>query len=87
MSLALFRFKVDNLSTKETTEFLGQGDTLEEAFKDGVKNCRTQFRGKNDGKARDELGMMVQTAQGVKHRPLPEFESDKPYSDEEPDFS
>lgn len=73
MSLKLFKFTVENTRTAETTNFLGQGHTVEEAFKDGIKNCRTQFRGKNDGKARDELGMMVQTAQGVKHRPLPEF--------------
>ena len=78
MSLALFRFDVENLSSRERTSFIGQGDTLQEDFAEGLKNVNEPFRPKQDGKFRPPTGLAVRTAAGqVVTRQVKEFESQK----------
>lgn len=79
MSVKLFGFCISNQVTKETTTFLGQGETIKEAFEDGIKTVQTTFRPKNDGKSRAEHGLMVQAQGGPVKRTFAEFESDIPY--------
>lgn len=84
MSQKLFRFSIENLRTKETTAFIGQGDTIDVAMKDGIKGANTPFRPKNDGKSRPDNGVMVKTSSGATvRRTLAEFESDIPHEAEE----
>ena len=73
----LFHFTVRNDRTGETIEFKGQGEALDEAFKDGYKLMGETFRPKNDGKARDPITCNVTTKNGQKvPRTLKEWESD-----------
>lgn len=39
----MYRFTVENITTKEVVAFLGDGQCLEEAFKDGIKNHQNQL--------------------------------------------
>lgn len=80
MSQHLFRFTVEAMSTKETTQFIGQGKTIEEALKDGKTNCQSSFRPKTDGRYNPEFGFMVTLPDGrTVRRTVPEFESSVPY--------
>lgn len=77
-TLKMFEFAVKNTKTGESTKFLGQGMTVAEAIKDGLKCVTDTFRPKNDGKQRDDVGLGVITPSGaVVKRSLAEFESDE----------
>ncbi len=77
MSLKLFQFSVQNMRTKECTRFLGQGVTMEEALKDGVKNAaESHGSGHQRGSG---TGVFVKCADGwVVQRTIGEFEGDEP---------
>lgn len=76
MSLKHFEFTIRNTRTNETCEFIGQGETIEEAFKDGAKNVIATFRPR-DGAKRDEHGISVTLRDGRKTNcTLKVFESD-----------
>jgi hypothetical protein len=72
-----FKFTVENTRTGESTKFIGQGNSVAEAIKDGLACVEATFRPKNDGKKRDSvsLGVFTKDGQFVK-RTLSEFESD-----------
>lgn len=76
----LYHFTIRNDRTQETITFYGQGERLDEAFKEGVKNCGDTFRPKNDGKARQPNSCAV-TLRGGRRvtRTFSEWESDIPY--------
>ncbi len=77
----LFEFAVTNQRTGETISFLGQGLAVEEAFKDGVKNCQDTFKHKNDGKQRDPNSCAVTLKNGQRVlRMFKEWESDLPFA-------
>lgn len=80
MNPRMFRISVQNMPNHEETTFLGQGMTIEEALKDGVKNVQTTFRPKSDGQNRGSLGVMVKLRDGrIVNRTLRDFESDVPF--------
>lgn len=73
----LFHFTVRNDRTGESIEFKGQGESLDEAFKDGYKLMGETFRPKNDGQKRDPIDCNVTAKDGRKVlRKLREWESD-----------
>lgn len=77
MSVKQFRFSVENTRTRESTAFIGQGETIAEALKDGIKCVEATFRPKSDGQNRGQTGLAVKLANGsVVNRTLREFESD-----------
>lgn len=77
----MFRFSVENLTTRESADFIGQGASLLEALSDGIKNCNQPFRPKNDGKARPNIGLAVRLPDGrVVTRQTDEFGSAIPYN-------
>lgn len=81
MSLKLFCFIVENTRTKETARFLGQGDNIQDAFKDGTKNCGDAFRPSSSGAKRPENGIAVTLPDGrAVSRRLSEFEGDTPFA-------
>lgn len=82
MSLKMFKFSVENTRTGESTAFLGQGDSVEVAFKDGVKNVVDPFRPSSSGARRPEHSLAVTTKSGaIVKRTLAEFQSDQPHAD------
>lgn len=77
MGLKFFEFRVTNKKTGESTGFLGQGETMQEAWSDGTSNVTAIFRPKQDGKARRTHGLAVTTSAGsVVIKTLQEFEGD-----------
>ena len=85
MSLKLFRFIVENTRTQETARFLGQGENIQDAFKDGTKNCGDAFRPSSSGAKRPENGVAVTLPDGrTVSRRLSEFEGDAPFAGTEP---
>ena len=83
MSLKLFKFSVENTVTGESCAFLGQGETVADAFKEGSANTSALFRPSTSGAKRPEHGVAVTTKDGRKvSRTLKEFESDQPYTGE-----
>ena len=77
MSVKQFKFSVENTRTRESTAFIGQGETIAEALKDGMKCVEATFRPKSDGQNRGQIGLAVHLANGsIVNRPLREFESD-----------
>jgi hypothetical protein len=85
MSLKMWRFKVENMRTGETCGFLGQGETMDAAWKEGLKNCTDAFRPSTSGAKRPEHGIGVTTKDGRDvSRTVKEFESDVPYGQEPP---
>ncbi len=84
MSLKQFRFTIENTKTRETARFLGQGETVEEAWKDGFKNIQDPFRPSSSGAKRPEHGCAVTLPSGaIVSRTLKEFQGDRPYQPEE----
>lgn len=57
--LRLFSFDMFNGRTREHAAFIGQGETMAEAFAEAVKGTRDSFRPKNDGKLRPAVGVLV----------------------------
>lgn len=79
MSVKQFKFSVENTRTRESASFIGQGETIAEALKDGMKCVEATFRPKSDGQNRGQTGLAVHLANGeVVNRTLREFESDGP---------
>ena len=79
MSLKLFDFRVTNMRTKESTGFLGQGKSVDEAFKDGVANARSSHPKYGD------TGVKVTTKSGrIVSRPLRDFEGDVAWGEPTP---
>jgi hypothetical protein len=64
-ALHMFRIQVTNMTTEETATFLGQGTTMEEAFKDGYKNVKESYRHRQDGRPHPPLPLTVHTADGA----------------------
>lgn len=74
----MFSFRVTNMRTKESATFLGQGEKMEEAFKDGLKNAADTFRASSSGKIRPENCLACHTPDGrVVQRMVRDFESDR----------
>lgn len=80
MSLKLFEFTVKNTRTKETACFLGQGESIEQAFKEGTKNAGENFRPSTSGAKRPTNTIAVTLPDG-RHvcRTLTDFEGDGAY--------
>ena len=79
-TLKMYRFKVQNMRTREVAGFLGQGMDIAEAFKEGLKNCSDPFRPNSNGKKTHEHGIGVTLPDGREvSRTVKEFESDVPY--------
>lgn len=82
MNPRLYHFTIRNERTGESISFLGQGDKLDDAFKDGVKNCGDTFRPKNDGRQRPPNSCAVTLKNGQRvSRTFSEWDSDKPYTE------
>lgn len=80
----LFHFAVRNDSSQESLQFKGQGERMEEAFKDGLKLMGETFRPKNDGKQRPSLKCNVTTAAGqIVLKTFAEWESGGAKTEEE----
>lgn len=80
MSLKMFEFTVRNGRTKETTSFLGQGETMAQAWVDGIKNVGEPFRHKQDNRPHPPLRMAVTLVDGrTVNRTQKLFESDIGY--------
>ncbi len=77
MSLKAFRFEVENVRSGEKTAFIGDGETVESAFKDGIKNVTATFRPSSSGGGRNrEHGLGVKAKDGTTVlRTLAEFEA------------
>lgn len=83
MSQKNFRFSIENMATRETTAFIGQGETIADAVKDGLKNVTDSFRPKNDGKSRPENGLAVTLKNGrMVNRTLVQFQSEFAFGEE-----
>lgn len=77
MSEKMFRFTVQNMTTKERTQFIGQGETMADALKDGVKNAQSALRPGRAGAG--DMKFAVKTESGhLVNRSVSEFESDVP---------
>ncbi len=77
----MFRFSVENMTTRESAAFIGQGTNIKDALADGLKVVQDTFRPKNDGKQRDPFGVMVQLRTGeFVSRKLQDFEGDSAYA-------
>lgn len=86
MSLKMFMFTVTNTRTKESADFLGQGETMEEAWKDGLKILNDTYRANSNGQTTTGKGqpntMGVQLPDGRRvTRRLKEFEGDETYKE------
>ncbi len=82
-ALRLFRFRFKNGRTGERSSFIGQGETLAEAWGDAVKGTRETFRPKNDGKQRASNGVCVQLPSGrVVSRSIEAFEGNETYDEQ-----
>lgn len=79
MSAKPFKFTVENTRTGEKTSFIGDGLSISEAIKDGLKNVDSAFRPKGGSPNQHNHNLAVQTQYGIKTRSLAEFESDFPY--------
>lgn len=78
MSAHLFKFCAMNMTTKQATQFIGQGETLETAFKDAVKNLNAPYRPKQDAKEHPPIPLTVTLQDGSKiTRSLQDWESDE----------
>jgi hypothetical protein len=81
VALKMFEFRIRNTKTNEVGSFLGQGETLEGAWKDGTSNVAATFRPKSDGQARGTQGMRVELPNGqTVTRQLKNFEGDEAYN-------
>lgn len=86
MSLKMFEFTVTNTRTKESAAFLGQGLTMEEAWKDGAKILNETFRANSNGQTTNGKGqpntLGVQLPDGRRvTRLLRDFEGDEKYDE------
>lgn len=80
MSLKHWHFTVQNTRTKEAVEFLGQGESMGDAWKDGYGNLSAPFRHKQDGKAHPPIRLAVTLPDGTHvNRELKPFEGDTPF--------
>ena len=70
----MYRVRVTHEKSGEWTEFLGQGDSIESAFKDGVANAKSLFRPKNDGRTPIVQNVGVHSGDKVTLMPLKDFE-------------
>jgi hypothetical protein len=76
VSQRLFKFSVENLSSGESADFIGQGETVLEALSEGVKNVNATWRPSSSGKKTGSHDLMVRTKDGqVVRRSMQEFES------------
>jgi hypothetical protein len=77
MSLKFFEFTILNQRTGQTCAFIGQGEGIEDAFKDGKKNSADAYRANSSGKETHEHGCRVTLKDGrVGVGKLKDFESD-----------
>lgn len=86
----MFHFSIRREATKETLEILGQGETVEAAFKDAMKLLGETFRPKNDGRQRPPTSGAVVLPDGARvSKTLKEFEAPvtKPVADDANIFS
>jgi hypothetical protein len=84
MSLKMFRFSVENMTTRETASFIGQGHGIKEALADAIKGAESTFKPKNDGRSRDNVGVVAVSPGGArKTRSLLDFEGDIAFLDSE----
>jgi hypothetical protein len=80
MSLKMFEFTVLNTRTKERTCFLGQGENMGDAWKDGYANIGAPFRHKQDNKPHPPIPLGVVLEDGTRvNRHQKDFEGDKPF--------
>lgn len=77
MSEKMFRFTVENTVTLERAQFIGQGETMLDALKDGVKNAQSAIRPGRAGASDMKLAVKTRTNLLVQ-RSVSEFESDTP---------
>ena len=57
-------FEIQHGDSGNTIRFYGQGETPAECFKDGVKECQSIYRPKNDGKDRKPVDCNVTDFEG-----------------------
>jgi hypothetical protein len=82
-ALKFFTFFVMNDDTREIATFIGQGSTMDEAWRDAMKLINEKFRPDSNGGG-DVQKLCVHTQSGqVVHRFREEFESSIPHPVEE----
>ena len=84
MSLKMFRFSAENMTTGESADFIGSGETLDDAWKDAVEVLNDTFRPNSNGQTTTGKGqpntMGVRLPDGRRvTRLLRDFESSTPY--------
>lgn len=77
----MYEIYVKNPVTKETAKFLGQGESMEAAVKDGLSIIGKPYKPKQDGKKYPDttLGVRLPSGQWV-NRLMKDFESETPYN-------
>lgn len=81
MSLKMFRFSVENMTTREKTAFIGDGECVLDALKEGMKNTAQTSRFKENDNSRSEVGLAVRLPSGgIVFRKLADFEGDVPWA-------
>lgn len=79
-TLKMYDFRVTNPVTKETAKFLGQGETLAEALKDGAQNIGHVYRPKTDSRKQIVTTLAVRLPSGqIVNRLVKDFEGETPY--------
>ncbi len=91
LGLRMWRFRFENGRTQEFAAFIGQGETVIEAWADGLKGTRDTFRPKQDGRSRESNGLAVllpprtgddQAIGRHVARSIESFQGDEPYEQE-----
>ncbi len=59
MKPEMFKFTAERCSNGDHFTFLGQGNSVKEAFADGIKNVDETYRPSSDGKKRPRHGIAV----------------------------
>ena len=83
-ALKMYEIWVKNPVTKEMAKFLGQGETMADAVKDGLSLIGKEFRPKQVGKSRESTTLGVRLPDGTwVNRSIKNFESETAYSPNE----
>lgn len=81
----MFKIWIQNMTTKEATQILGQGKSLPEAFKDGWENCNEDFGKSSSGApptSKARIYVRLPDGRSVWRSPA-KFASRDPYKEEE----
>lgn len=65
MKPRMYEFRVRGLKSGNSFCFLGQGQTVQAAFAEGLANAQDSFRPKQDGRQRQENKIAVFSGEGL----------------------